>query len=79
MIRLTTSTGALRAWVNVALGLLAVGLLAFFTIAYVAGQQRKICGLIVIMDDAYHSTPPATETGRRLADEVARYRAEIGC
>jgi hypothetical protein len=59
--------------------IVGLGLLVWFTVVYVADQQRKICGLMVVLDTAYHQTPPTTETGRNIADEVARYRAEIGC
>lgn len=42
-------------------------------------SQRKICGIISTIDDAYQSTPPSTPTGRRLADEIHRYRQSLNC
>lgn len=74
-----TSSGAMRPWLNVAVLVLGLALLAFFTIAYVTEQQRKICGLIVLMDDTYRQNPPPSDTGRQMRDEVRKYRARIGC
>jgi hypothetical protein len=79
MIRFLTASGAMRPWFNVLVLALGLGLLAGFTITYVSEQQRKICGLIVLMDDTYRANPPPSETGRRMQDEVRRYRARIGC
>jgi hypothetical protein len=79
VIKIRTETGALRAGSNLLILLITVGLLAFFTIVYVHHEVAKICGLIVVMDQAYAETPPTTEAGRHIADEVSRYRDRIGC
>lgn len=42
-------------------------------------RVREICGLIVVLDDAYQQTPPATSVGRNVADEIHRYRERLGC
>lgn len=42
-------------------------------------RAREICGLIVVLDNAYQQTPPTTPVGRNLADEIHRYRVRLGC
>lgn len=42
-------------------------------------RAREICGLIVVLDDAYRETPPATPVGQHVADEIHRYRLRLGC
>lgn len=42
-------------------------------------RAREICGLIVVLDDAYRATPPTTPVGQHLADEIHRYRVALGC
>lgn len=42
-------------------------------------RAREICGLIVVLDDAYRSSPPTTELGRHIATEVHTYRLGLGC
>jgi len=74
-----TASGAARLWVTLGLSLTTMAVMAFFVIAYVREQQRQMCGLIVVLDEAYHETPPATTTGQHIADEVSHYRDEIGC
>lgn len=73
---MTTRT---RLAVDLTVILICAGLLAWFTVAYVAAQQRKICGLIVLFDGEYERTPPQTETGRRVAAAMHDYRLRIGC
>lgn len=76
-----------RQWLALLVG---VGLAIGFTIAYVTkvdhaaearNQQRvrEICGLLVVLDDAYGQTPPTTQLGRNIADEIHRYRQRLGC
>jgi hypothetical protein len=42
---------------------------------------QQICGIIVILDNAYQSpaTPPTTALGRKLASALAAYRLFLGC
>lgn len=42
-------------------------------------RAREICGLIVVLDDAYRTTTPTTELGRSIAAAVHRYRLRLGC
>lgn len=63
----------------IAVQVVVIGLMVGFTISYVTLVQRRICGLIVLMDDAYRETPPATPTGLKMAREVNAYRHKIGC
>jgi hypothetical protein len=74
-----TSTGALRATATMIILLITMGLLAFFTIAYVANQQRKICRLIVLIDDRNQAAPPADADTTNFRAELHRYRQSIGC
>lgn len=76
---LTTPTGALRAWVSLALTLVSVAALAFLTIAYVAGQQRKICGIVVLLDDRNRTLPEGDADTMRFRAELHRYRVNLGC
>jgi hypothetical protein len=76
----TTETGALRAWVSIIVNALAVGLLAGFTITYVAQQQRKICGMIVLLDDRQQKLPePSDPDAARFRHELHDYRKNLGC
>jgi hypothetical protein len=42
---------------------------------------QQICGIIVILDDAYHNpaTPPTSSLGKKLADAMHTYREFLGC
>jgi hypothetical protein len=88
--RLLTPTGAMRAWVTVTMLIVGFGLALGLTIGYVnkvdhaaeeRNQQRArdICGLLVVLDDAYKQLPPTTQLGRNIADEIHRYRVKLGC
>lgn len=44
-----------------------------------AARAREICGLIVVLDDAYRQNPPTTELGRHIAAEMHTYRVGLGC
>jgi hypothetical protein len=77
---LFTSSGAMRPWANVAGFLITVGLLAGFTITYVADQQRKICRLIVLIDDRNQELPASDDPDtRQFRDELHLYRLSLGC
>ena len=41
--------------------------------------EQRWCGLVSTLDDTYRTTPPQTEAGRRVAEQIARLRAEFGC
>lgn len=74
-----TSTGALRASTTMIILLITVALLAYLTIAYVASQQRKICGIIVLIDDRNQGLPAADPETMAFRTELHRYRQSIGC
>lgn len=44
-----------------------------------AQQKAALCGMVVLMDDAYSKTPPTTPAGRNLADAIAVARMRLGC
>lgn len=73
-----TSSGALRAWVAIIINVVAIALLAGFTITYVTYQSRKICGLIVLIDDLNQTRPAPVDPKTGQPDpDVARYRREL--
>jgi hypothetical protein len=77
---LFTSSGAMRPWANVMGFLVTVGLLAGFTITYVSDQQRKICRLIVLIDDRNQELPPSDDPDtKQFRDELHLYRLSLGC
>lgn len=54
--------------------------LAFFTIGYVSHGLRKICGIIVLIDDRNQAMPPTTDPDTtRFRAELHSYRQSIGC
>lgn len=81
--RFVTQTGALRAWVDLAIiaTVMAVGFgaLTFFTIAYVNQQERRICGIIVLLDDRNQKVTPANDDQRQFIEQLHRYRQDLGC
>lgn len=42
-------------------------------------SEQKLCGLVVLSDDAYRDNPPTTELGRRQAINFAQLRRDLGC
>lgn len=75
-----TSSGALRPWANLLLLAISVGLLVGFTITWVTIQQRKICGLIVLLDDRNQSLPATNDPDTiQFRRELHHYRSDLGC
>lgn len=44
-----------------------------------AESDRKWCEVVTTMDDAYRSSPPQTDIGRKLANDMAELRRRLGC
>lgn len=42
-------------------------------------SERRWCGLVTSLDDAYRSSPPQTPVGQRMAMELATLRMQFGC
>lgn len=42
-------------------------------------SEQKWCRVLTVMTDSWKAAPPPSESGRRLAVEIARLRAEFGC
>lgn len=42
-------------------------------------SERRWCGVVVALDDAYRQSPPQTPAGQRIADSIAALRTEFGC
>jgi len=85
-----TPTGAFKPWTSTLVVVVAMGLLIFFTIAYVTRQQRladarhvqderKICKLIVLIDDRNQKLPPADPDTMDFRRELHTYRDSLGC
>jgi len=78
--RMFTPTGAPRPFTVLALAVVTLGLSIGIMITYVVHEQRKICGLIVLLDDRNQKLPPATDPDTtRFRDELHRYRTTLGC
>lgn len=60
--------------------LLGLAGVALFTVGYVAHGLRKICGIIVLLDDRNQKLPPATDPDTtQFRTELHNYRRSIGC
>ncbi|MFI6332906.1 hypothetical protein ACIBBG_31945 [Micromonospora chersina] len=72
-----------RSWELLAVSFLCAFLAAASAMIYtnrVAREsERKWCGIVSTMDDAYADTPPQTPAGRKIAVDIARLRADFGC
>lgn len=44
-----------------------------------AQQKAALCGLVVLMDNAWRETPPATTSGHNLAAAIADARRILDC
>lgn len=77
--QLMTPTGAAKGWVSVILALLALGIGQGLMVAYVGKEVRKICGIIVLIDDRNQRLPPADDDTNRFRRELHDYRRSIGC
>lgn len=42
-------------------------------------NDRRWCEMLVTLDDAYGSSPPQSELGRRLAADIHKLRIDLGC
>ncbi len=42
-------------------------------------SERRWCGVVVALADAYQESRPQTPAGRRIADSIAQLRTEFGC
>ncbi|MDG4784366.1 hypothetical protein O7626_41130 [Micromonospora sp. WMMD1102] len=81
-------------WYALLAVLLSVLAVSGATLAYTAHVQREAaaadraadreadqrwCELLTVLDEAYGSTPPQTELGRRVADAVHQLRVGFNC
>lgn len=74
-----TSTGAARGWVSVLLALAAVASGQVLMVFYVSKEVRKICGIVVLIDDRNQQLPPGDADTTAFRNELHRYRERIGC
>lgn len=72
-----------RAWYYVAaacVSSLAVGVASIQYANYVDEKSNKQwCQVVLTLDDAYRQSPPQTEAGRKIAQEMARMRRDFDC
>lgn len=78
-MKLTTSTGALRAWVTVLLVVIPITVLSVAVVFYVNRQTRLICGVVVLIDDRNQRLPPADPDTMAFRRELHRYRQLLAC
>ncbi len=81
-VRIITPTGAATAWATLALALVTFGVGLALSIGYTAQQSRKICGVIVLIDDRNQKLPPPPPTDPDTAQfrqALHRYRLSLGC
>ncbi|MDG4799062.1 hypothetical protein [Micromonospora sp. WMMD980] len=72
-----------RAWQTLVVALLfalvaAVGSMTY-TNAAARESERKCCGIVSTLDDAYAETPPQTPAGQKIATDIARLRSDFTC
>lgn len=69
-----------RIWWGLAMAAVAIAGLGYLVVWYQAVEARKICGLIVLIDDRYQKLPPqADPDAQEFARRVHAYRRDIGC
>lgn len=42
-------------------------------------SERKWCGVVATLDEAYKVTPPRTPAGQKIAQDIRQLRADFGC
>lgn len=55
---------------------LALNGVMYFVVVH---TSRKICGIVVSLDEAYRQNPPTTPIGRDIANKMHSYRDSLGC
>jgi hypothetical protein len=55
---------------------LALNGVMYFVVVH---TSRKICGIVVSLDEAYQHNPPTTPVGRDIAVQMRKYRSSLGC
>ena len=58
---------------------LAAGLSMIYANKVARDSERKWCGIVSTMDDAYRVTPPQTPAGKKIAKDIRRLRDQFGC
>jgi hypothetical protein len=73
--KLVASTIALGVFATLA----AVGVNITYTKQSVVKSNHQWCELLKTLDEAYGQTPPQSETGRKVAEEIHRLSMVNGC
>ena len=42
-------------------------------------SDRRLCGVVVTMDDSYRETPARTPAGKNLQESISQLRRDLGC
>jgi hypothetical protein len=63
-----------------AVGLVLAVILSVWYTGYAQRQsEQKWCEFVVVLDDAWSSTPPQSPLGRRVAVAMHELRTDFGC
>lgn len=57
----------------------AIAVNAWYTNRVARQSEHKLCDVLTAQVDAYRAFPPATETGRRIAREIAALHERYEC
>lgn len=72
-----------RSWELLAVSFVCAFLAAGASMVYAnkvaRDSERKWCGIVSTMDDAYRATPPRSPAGRKVAADIAQLRSQFGC
>lgn len=77
------TTPMIRLWYAVTALVVACFIVAAVSVQYANYVDRKSnqrwCELLSTLDEAYRATPPRTEPGKKVAEDIVRLRQEFGC
>jgi hypothetical protein len=69
-----------RIWWGLAMAAMAIAGLGYLVVWNQQREARKICGLIVLIDDRYQKLPAGADPdAREFARAVHDYRLDLGC
>lgn len=72
-----------RGWhtlvVALVFAILAAGASMVYANRVAAESERKWCGVVTTLDEAYRVTPPRTPAGQKIAQDIRRLRGDFDC
>lgn len=67
-------------WLSSTLAMVVLILALFQYINYVQRQSdQRWCGMVVMFDNNYKTSPPPSALGQNIAKEFTKLRSEFGC